>query len=193
MTDRTVSTTWCRRLAGTLAAMAVVFALVPCASPAEADIYRWEDERGVIHFTDNPAAIPDNLRGKIRPILKEPPASGKPGLSTVGSPSFPSSGGVEGAPAPSERPAANGSAGEGAPPPSGDTSARQAETLRAKIDAKEGFLGKVDTKRSNIMNPLGNRFISPEDLELYKKYSDELPGDRERLREIESRTPPIRE
>jgi hypothetical protein len=36
------------------------------------------------------------------------------------------------------------------------------------------------------VNPLGNRFVTPEDLELYKKYSEELPGDRVRLREIEA-------
>jgi hypothetical protein len=186
MTDRTASTTWRRHLLGTLAAMAVAFAMVPCASPAEADIYRWEDEAGVIHFTDNPAGIPDNLRGKIRPILKEPPSAGRPGLSTVGSPSFPSSGGANGAPPPI------GTMEEAPPPPVGEDPARLAETLRSKIDAKERFLEKVDNKRSTILNPLGNRFISPEDLELYKKYSDELPADRGRLREIESRTSPVR-
>lgn len=169
------------------AAMAAAFAFFGPPATAEADIYRWEDERGVIHFTDNPGAIPENLRGKIRPILKEPPSSGKPSLSNVGSPSLPSPSGTDGAPDLS-----NGPLGDAVPQPAGDDPARQAEMLRAKIDAKERFIENVDTKRSLILNPMGNRFVSTEDLELYKKYSDELPGDRERLREIESRTPSLR-
>lgn len=187
MADRSGTTNRGRYLTMSLAALAAV-ALFPCAAPADADIYRWEDERGVIHFTDNPSAIPEHLRGKIQPILKEPPIPGKPSLSTVGSPTLPSPGGVNGASAPSN----DTSLGDRVTLPVGDDPSRQAESLRAKIDAKERFLEKVDNKRSQILNPLGNRFVSQEDLELYKKYSEELPGDRERLRELESGAPSVR-
>ena len=68
----------------------------------------------------------------------------------------------------------------------------QAEQLRAKIAAKEQFVEGIDRKRSNIMNPMGNRFVSPEDLELYNKYRQELPQDREHLRELEARLPAVK-
>jgi len=156
--------------------------LATLPSPSPADIFRWEDEGGGIHFTDDPSGIPEKYRGQAKDILKAPPASGKPGLSTIGTsaPASPPDAAVMEAPPQAE----------GAPSsPSRETLMSDAEQLRAKIAAKEQFVGTIDTKRSNILNPMGNRFVSPEDLELYKKYSEELPGDRERLREIESRIP----
>lgn len=66
-----------------------------------------------------------------------------------------------------------------------DDSSR-AEKLRAKIDAKERFIRAVDEKQSIATNPYRNRLVSPSDLELYRKYREELPGDRERLKTIES-------
>ena len=64
---------------------------------------------------------------------------------------------------------------------------RDALSLRAKITAKEELIQSVDAKRSLATNPLRNRFVSPSDMELYRKYQAELPGDRERLKELESR------
>ena len=155
------------------------------APPASADIYRWEDESGVIHFTDDPASIPEKFRGKSREILKTPPAAGKPSVSTMGAPSSP--------PGPSLSPGP--SSGETIDRPSlpQDDDATLAEKLRAKIDAKERFVRGVDERQSLSSNPYRNRFVSPEDLELYKKYKEELPADRERLKDLESRLPPVRE
>ncbi len=62
----------------------------------------------------------------------------------------------------------------------------QAEQLRAKIAAKEQLIESVDKKRSLATNPLRNRFVSPADMELYRKYQAELPADRERLKDLES-------
>lgn len=153
-------------------------------APALADIYRWEDESGVLHFTDDPSSIPEKYRGRVRDFLKTPPAAGKPGLSNIGgtAPRTPASA----APWP---PAEGNGGGPSLAPSPQDSLESQAEQLRAKIAAKEQFIGRIDTKRSHALNPLGNRFVSPEDLELYQKYAGELPGDRERLREIESRLP----
>ena len=150
---------------------------------SRADIYRWEDESGVVHFTDDIGNIPPRFRSRQTPILKGPPAAGRPSLSTIE--------------APPERPAdASSVPGFGAAPePSagtGDDVAGEAEQLRAKIAAKEQFVEGVDRKRSNIRNPLGNRFVAQEDLELYAKYKQELPQDRERLRDLESRLPAVR-
>jgi hypothetical protein len=68
-----------------------------------------------------------------------------------------------------------------------------AEKLRAKIDAKERFITAVDEKQSLATNPYRNRLVSPSDLELYGKYKEELPGDRERLMALESRLSPVKE
>ena len=66
--------------------LAIATFLAPSAS---ADIYRWEDESGVIHFTDDLSAIPAKYRGKTREIQKTPPAAGQPSHSTMGGPSSP--------------------------------------------------------------------------------------------------------
>jgi hypothetical protein len=155
------------------------------APPASADIYRWEDESGVIHFTDDPSAIPAKFRGKSREILKTPPAAGKPSVSTMGAPASP--------PGPSfPRTPSNGETLDRPALPE-DDDATVAEKLRAKIDAKERFISAVDEKQSLATNPYRNRLVSPSDLELYGKYKEELPGDRERLKELESRLSPVKE
>jgi len=155
------------------------------APPASADIYRWEDESGVIHFTDDPSAIPKKYRGKSREILKTPPEAGKPSVSTMGAPSPPPG------PPLSPRPSNGETIDRPALPQ--DDSATLAEKLRAKIDAKERLIRAVDEKQSLATNPYRNRVVAPEDLELYRKYKEELPGDLERLKAIESRLPPVKE
>ncbi|MGZ8441764.1 MAG: DUF4124 domain-containing protein [Candidatus Deferrimicrobiaceae bacterium] len=158
---------------------------VPFATPASADIYRWEDEGSVVHFTDDPSTIPSKYKGKAREILKSPPAAGKPSLSTMG------------VPASSQVPSSPPWSPDGGAPDrttmAPDDDATLMEKLRAKIDAKERFIRDVDQKQSLAVNPYRNRFVSPPDLELYGKYKEELPRDRERLKELESRLPPLRE
>jgi hypothetical protein len=154
------------------------------APPASADIYRWEDESGVIHFTDDPSAIPAKYRGKSREIQKTPPAAGKPSVSTIGAPSPP--------PGPSLSPRPSTGETIDRPLHPQDDDATLAEKLRAKIDAKERFLSAVDEKQSLATNPYRNRLVSPSDLELYGKYKEELPVDRERLKALDARPSPVR-
>ena len=153
--------------------------------PSHADIYRWEDESGIIHFTDDLSSIPKKYRGKSREILKTPPEAGKPSVSTMGAPPSP--------PGPSVSP--NPSNGEtlDRPAPAQDDDATAAEKLRAKIDAKERFIRAVDETQSLATNPYRNRFVSPSDLELYRKYKEELPADREALKALEARLAPARD
>jgi hypothetical protein len=155
------------------------------APPASADIYRWEDESGVIHFTDDLSAIPAKYRAKTREIQKTPPEPGKPSLSTMGGPSS--------APDPSFSPRPSNEGALDRPERTQDGDATLAEKLRAKIDAKERFLRGVDEKQSLATNPYRNRLVSPSDLELYRKYKEELPADRERLKALDSRPAPVRE
>lgn len=155
------------------------------ARPASADIYRWEDESGVIHFTDDLSAIPANYRGKSREILKTPPGAGQPSLSTMDAPASP--------PGPTFSPRPSNGETLDRPALPQDDDATLAEKLRAKIDAKERFIRGVDEKQSLATNPYRNRLVTPSDLELYRKYKEELPSDRERLKELESRLAPARE
>jgi len=165
-------------------AAAILILSLAFVVPSLADIYRWEDETGVIHFTDDPSSIPETYRGKSREILKTPPGAGKPSLSTMDAYSAP--------PGPSSPPTpSNGGTPDRPALPEDD--AMLAEKLRAKIDAKERFVRGVDEKQSLATNPYRNRFVSPPDLELYGKYKEELPGDRERLKALESRLSPVRE
>ena len=153
--------------------------------PASADIYRWEDESGVMHFTDDFSTIPPKYRGKTREIQKTPPEAGRPSLSTMGAPSSP--------PGPSFSPRPSNGDALDRPERTQDDDATLAEKLRAKIDAKERFLRGVDEKQSLATNPYRNRLVSPSDLELYRKYKEELPADRERLKALDSRPAPVRE
>lgn len=68
----------------------------------------------------------------------------------------------------------------------------QLEQQRAKIAAKEQHIQAVDAKRSLAVNPLRNRFVDPADLDLYEKYQDELPADKEQMKALESRLESIK-
>ena len=171
--------------AALLPAAAILVLSLAFVVPSLADIYRWEDESGVIHFTDDLSAIPAKYRGKSREILKTPPEAGQPSLSTMGAPSSP--------PGPSFSPRPSNGEMLDRPALPQDDDATLAEKLRAKIDAKERFIRGVDEKQSLATNPYRNRFVSPPDLELYRKYKEELPGDRERLKDLESRPSPVKE
>jgi hypothetical protein len=49
-----------------------LFSFVLAVVPAHAKIYKWVDEKGKVHFTDNPSKIPKKQGSKIK-ILKEAP------------------------------------------------------------------------------------------------------------------------
>jgi hypothetical protein len=168
--------------AALLPAAAILFVFVV---PSLADIYRWEDESGVIHFTDDVSNIPPKYRAKTREIQKTPPEAGQPSLSTMGAPAARSG--------PASSPRTLNADMLDRPLLPQDDDATLAEKLRSKIDAKERFIGGVDEKQALSSNPYRNRFVSPSDLELYKKYKDELPADRERLKALESDSAPFRE
>ena len=178
-----------KRTSGTAVALCLIGGMLAFSTllvpPASADIYRWEDESGGIHFTDDLSNIPAKQRGKAREIQKTPPGPGQPSLSTMGGPSTP--------PGPSFSPGPPNEETLDQPAIPEDDDATLAEKLRAKIDAKERYLRGVDEKQSLATNPYRNRFVSPPDLELYRKYKEELPGDRERLKAVESRLAPARE
>ncbi len=151
-------------------------------APARADIYQWEDSQGTIHFTDDATTIPAKYRKNASKLIREAPSVISP---------------EETYPSPESMPTA---------PMSGLTAEEEAvreagrkedlvsrvEQQKAKIAAKEEHIRAVDAKRSLATNPLRNRFVDQADMDLYAKYKEELPGDRERLRELETRLESIR-
>ncbi|MFQ5682440.1 MAG: TIGR02281 family clan AA aspartic protease [Candidatus Binatia bacterium] len=51
--------------------VAAITVLVLCSTPVSsrsANIYRWVDKNGVVHFTDNPYNIPGELKGRVKQI-----------------------------------------------------------------------------------------------------------------------------
>lgn len=156
------------------AALLLVLLLPP---PAAADIYRWEDAEGAVHFTDDISSIPPPYRRKATLLIREAPGTRGP-LPPAGAPPPPAPGSPGLPPAPAESDAA--------------ALDREREELRSRIDqlgakiaAKESHIEAVDRKRSLAVNPLGNKFVDPGDLDLYDKYHAELPTDREELRHLE--------
>jgi hypothetical protein len=61
------------------------------------------------------------------------------------------------------------------------------EQLKAKIAAKERLIRFVDDRQNLVLNPYRSRVVDPGDLELYRKYQTELPEDRRKLQDLESR------
>ncbi len=153
-----------------LALAAILLALAVGSAPAE--IYQWVDEAGTIHFTDELSSVPPSVRGKSRVLLREAPI-------TVPAPQDQ---GYSGSPPTAAEP----DPGAAAEVDDLTDPVTAAEQLRAKIAAKEQLIESVDRKRSLATSALKNRFVSPSDMELYRKYQAELPGDRERLKELES-------
>jgi len=159
---------------------AIVALLLLLPAAARADIYRWEDEAGTIHFTDDLTNVPPAQRGKAKMIIKEapagaepsPPSSPEPGISSPPAPSVPAY-----SPEDEARDAAR----------EREALVSRVEQLKAKIAAKENLVKTVEDRQNLALNPLRARVLDPGDLELYKKYQAELPEDRERLQELESR------
>ena len=68
-----------------------LFCLFSPVSSLSGDIFRWVDERGVVHFTDNPHNIPEKFRENIlrieaREIPKEQESSSSPSPDKVAVP-----------------------------------------------------------------------------------------------------------
>jgi hypothetical protein len=145
-----------------------------------ADIYRWEDEAGTVHFTDDVTNIPSSFRGKSTIVVQEAPKSQAP------RPADPS---VQGQPPPEAGQTYSSPAGGEAATPAftREELASRAEQLRAKIAAKEKLVKMVEDRQNLALNPDRRRIINPGDLELHNKYQVELPQDRENLRELELR------
>jgi hypothetical protein len=160
-----------------LAGVSFFLLLLPPLS-THADIYRWKDSTGTVHFTDDVTTIPPQYRKDSIMMIREAPSVGPPAQA-------PPSGTTRGEPSEEEKVIID------VPPDEVDPYA-DVEELKAKIAAKEEHIRAIDARRSLATNPLRNRFVDQKDLDLYKKYQAELPGDRQHLKELESRLETIK-
>jgi hypothetical protein len=154
--------------------------LVLFAADSRADIYKWEDETGAIHFTDDLSNIPSGFRGKATMVIREAPRTAEPPPSA---PTEKGTGQTQASPAPAPSP--KDEAAEAAREK--EALASQSEQLKAKIAAKEKLIRFVDDRQNLALNPDRRRVIDPGDLELYRKYQAELPEDQRMLQDLESR------
>ncbi|HSL99348.1 MAG TPA: DUF4124 domain-containing protein [Candidatus Limnocylindria bacterium] len=161
--------------------------LLSLAAPSRADIYRWEDGQGTVHFTDDVTTIPSQYRKSSTLLIREAPSSISPTHAPPppGGQQAPHSGSVRG----------TVSAGKEEALPAEQKKEELVslmEQQRAKIAAKEQHIQAVDAKRSLATNPLRNRFVDPADMDLYTKYKEELPADKQQLKELETRLESIK-
>lgn len=101
-------------------------------SPALAELYRWTDDTGKSHITDNPATIPPAYRDRVRSSPSEAPASD----TNVATPSGASSP-AQRAPAPTQ-------------PPSQDVSS----AVVAEIQALQQQVAKTRRERQTLIEQL---------------------------------------
>jgi hypothetical protein len=154
--------------------------------PSRADIYRWEDAQGTIHFTDDITSIPSPYRKSAIRTIREAPYV-PPGPQVALPPEKPP------APPPAIPPGlSDKEQAEAAKEQEKEELASRIEQLQAKITAKEQHINAVDAKRSLAVNPLRNRYVDQADLDLYDKYKSELPADKQQMQELKSRLESIR-
>jgi len=156
-------------------ALASILVFLLLAADSRADIYRWEDESGTVHFTDDLSNVPASFRGKATRVIREAPRPAEPP-----GPAKPAAGGAVPSRAPSREDDAAAAARDR------EEVSTEIEQMRAKIAAKEKLIRFVEERQNLASNPYRSRVVDPGDLELYKKYQDELPTDRQRLQELES-------
>ncbi len=151
--------------------VAVLSILILFAPHSGAQLYRWVDQNGVTHFTDNPQNIPEQFKSNVEEFT--PPqittyAEEKRKEGSALTPSWDDTGGEfrdsEGAIEELEE---------------------SISTLKSQIKAKKDLVDYVDDRRNLAKNPLRNRIITENELELYDRYVSELPDDERELEELE--------
>lgn len=132
--------------------------------------YRWEDEQGVIHITDDLGRVPPEYRDKAEVIKTSP--SEPPAPSPTPSP---------GAAAPAE-PREGLYGGQSLQWWTEEISAKrkQIESLRSQLELKEHFISIFEGGRR-----FGKTFTA-EEITRYETYKKELPEDKARLEELTS-------
>ena len=125
--------------------IALVWLIWVSVSPALAEVYRWTDDAGQVHLTDNPDTIPPAYRARARASGSGTPAADE--TPSVNAPPSPPQ------PLPADRlPAAQ------APAPSGTPAAPEIAELERRITAarqeRQTYLEQLTSERGVHANPL---------------------------------------
>ncbi len=67
--------------------LAVVVGGLIMFQPSHAEIYKWVDDNGTVHFTEDPSTIPEKYLGKTK-IRENPESSERKGPSTSRNPQY---------------------------------------------------------------------------------------------------------
>lgn len=145
--------------------------LLTLASFSYAQVYRWVDQDGVTHYTDNLQNIPEKYRKSVRESTL-PEITTYRDVGSTGTPSKLKSDTEQEVPQDSE---------------AGIYQLKEAiDTLRSQIKAKKDLIKYVDDRRNLAINPYRNRIITEKELELYDRYKEELPENERELENLES-------
>lgn len=151
--------------------VAVLSTLLFFSSHSGAQLYRWVDQNGVTHFTDNPQNIPKQFESNVEQFTPPHITTYAEEKKTEGSATSPSW---------------NDTAGEVRDSAGSIEELKESiNTLKSQIKAKKDLVDYVDDRRNLAKNPLRNRIITENELELYDRYVSELPDDERELEELE--------
>src|SRR5438093_13072021 len=125
--------------------IALVWLIWVSVSPALAEVYRWTDDAGKIHLTDNPDSIPPAYRARAR-------ASGSGTPATEETPA------VEAQPSPPQPLPADRAPASQAPAPAATPTAQQIAALERQIAAapqeRQTYLAQLSSMPAVYANPL---------------------------------------
>jgi uncharacterized protein DUF4124 len=125
--------------------IALVWLMWVSVSPALAEIYRWTDNAGKVHLTDNPDTIPPAYRARARTSGSDTPA-------TDATPS------VEAQPSPPQPPPAQRMPAAQAPTPSATPTTPEIAELERRLAAarqeRQTYLEQLSSEREVHANPL---------------------------------------
>lgn len=160
----------------------IIMLLMPCKSLA--DIYKWVDEEGVIHFTDDISKIPLEYRKKAeRKIIPE-------GKREAGAHYQPSE--IEPLEKKIEINQKSRAMSEEDWKSAFERLSQQIRAGREEIERKKAFMREVERRR-NMAFYIPNRIVSDEDAELYEKYKKEVPEQEKRIEDLERQLTELRE
>lgn len=160
----------------------LVLIIIPCKSSG--DIFRWIDDEGVIHFTDDMNKIPAEYRKKVerRAVPKER------GNEKVSSPAV--------VPEPLEKKIEikqpSTAMGEEDWRAAFQRLSHEIQARKEELDKKKAFIKEIERRR-NMAFYIPNRIVSDEDAALYEKYIKEVSEDEKKIEELEKQLTDLKE
>lgn len=171
--------------------VAALFALLlffPGAGEAQQNYYKWVDEKGTVHFTDNYYAVPPQYRSQVKEVPVEvpspPPGQGaapSEGEKAGPAPGTPSSGGPKESGGPAVKTATlYGNQTEEEWKKSFSDLRQQIQQLQSSLTQKKAYLQALESGRR-----LGSIYGTQE-IGLYDRYKKEVPEEEAKLKDLQA-------